>query len=138
MAKLTEEEKEFIERVKPMLKRFLEMCDKEGIEPGAGSYVLSEKNNVYHGVPFGVARWIHGEENAIGTMVTEEGIDSRFRIILVVGSRKEIIMPCGMCREAINRYGTKNTSVLCANLFLAKIKRFTISELYPYPYQGDL
>ena len=37
MAKLTDEEKEFIERVKPVLKRFLEMCKKEGIEPGAGS-----------------------------------------------------------------------------------------------------
>lgn len=59
--------------MRPILKEFLQMCEREGIEPGAGSYVLSKKNNIYHGVPFGVARWIHGEENAIGTMVTEEG-----------------------------------------------------------------
>jgi len=138
MAKMTKKEKEFVERVKPMLKKFLQLCKKEGIEPGAGSYVLSEKNNVYHGVPFGVARWIHGEENAIGTMVTEEGINSKFRIIVIVGSPKEMIMPCGMCREAISRYGTKNATVLCANLSLSKIKKFTISELYPHPYRSDL
>ena len=136
MTKLTKEEKDFIERVKPLLKKFLQMCKKEGIEPGAGSYVLSEKDNIYHGVPFGVARWIHGEENAIGTMVTEEGENSKFIIILIVGSPEEIIMPCGMCREAINRYGVKNATVLCANLSLSKIKKFTISELHPYPYEA--
>jgi len=99
---------------------------------------LSGKNKIYHGVPFGVARWIHGEENAIGTLVTEEGTKSKFKIILIVGSPKEIIMPCGMCREAINRYGTKNATILCANLSLSKIKKFTISELYPHPYQGEI
>ena len=137
MAKLTKEEREFIERVEPKLKKFLQMCKKEGIEPGAGTYILSEKNKIYHGVPFGVARWIHGEENAIGTMVAEEGIYSKFKIILVIGSPKEIIMPCGMCREAISRYGTKNAAVLCANSSLTKIEKFTISELYPHPYQGE-
>ena len=60
-----------------MLKRFLELCEREGIEPGAGSYILSEKDNIYHGVPFEAARSIHGEKNAIGTMVTEEGINSK-------------------------------------------------------------
>lgn len=138
MTKLTKEEKEFIECVKPLLKKFLEMCKKEGIEPGAGSYVLSEKNNIYHGVPFGVARLIHGEENATGTMVTEEGTNAKFKIILIVSSSKEIVMPCGMCREAINRYGIKNATVLCSNLSLSKIEKFSISELYPCPYEGDL
>jgi cytidine deaminase len=134
MTKLTKEEKEFIEHAKPLLKKFLAMCKKEGIEVGAGSYVLSEKNKIYHGVPFETARCIHGEENAIGTMVTEEGIKSKFRIILIVGSSKEIIMPCGMCREAINRYGTKNVTILCTNLSLSEIEKFTLPELYPHPY----
>jgi len=137
MTKLTTKEKAFIEQVKPLLKKFLKLCKKEGIKPGAGTYVLSEKNNIYHGVPFEVARWIHGEENAIGTMVTEEGINSKFKIILIVGSPNDVIMPCGMCREAINRYGVGDAAVLCGNLFLTKIKKFTISELYPYPYQGE-
>ena len=33
MAKLTKNEKDFIERVSHLLKRFLEMCKEEGIEP---------------------------------------------------------------------------------------------------------
>jgi len=137
MIELAKHEKEFIERVGYLLKKFLQMCQREGIEPGAGSYVLSKKNNIYHGVPFEVARSIHGEENAIGAMATEEGINAKFKIILIVGSSKEIIMPCGMRREAINRYGTKNATVLCANLSLSKIWKFTISELYPDPYQNE-
>jgi len=129
MIKLTKEEKDFIERVKPLFNKFLEM-GKE-----VGSCVLSENDNVYHGVPFEHIRCIHGEENAIGAMLTEEGKNSKFKIILIVGSPKEIIMPCGICREAIKRYGVENATVLCANLSLSKIKKFTISELYPYPYE---
>lgn len=137
MAKLNKEEKEFMERVKPLLREFLKMLEREGIEPGAGTYVLSQNNNVYHGIPFEAATCIHGEENAIGAMVTEEGIKSKFKIILIVGSPKSIIMPCGKCREAISRYGLKKATVLCANLSLSKIEKFTISELYPLPYQGE-
>jgi cytidine deaminase len=136
-AKLTKEEREFIERVRPLLKNFLQMCHREGIELGAGSYVLSERDNVYHGVPFDAARCIHGEENAIGTMLTEEGAKAKLKIIFIVGSPKDVIMPCGMCREAINRHSMQNASVLCANLSLSKVKRFTISELYPHPCQGE-
>jgi len=138
MVNLTREEREFIERVKPLLEKFLELCEREGIEPGAGSFVLSERAHIYHGVPFCAARWIHGEENAIGNMVTNEGENSRFKIILIVGSSQDIIMPCGICREAIKRYGVPDVVVLCANLSLTKIEKFRISDLYPYPYEGEL
>jgi len=136
MVGLTKDELEFVERVKPLLKRFLQFCRKERIEPGAGSYVLSESNNIYHGVPFSVARDIHGEENVIGAMVTEEGIKSKLKIILIVGEIEEPVMPCGMCRVAIERYSVKNAVVLCSNLSLSKVKKFSISELYPNPYKG--
>lgn len=136
MVKLTKEEQEFVKRVKPLLADFLQLCRREKIEPGAGSYVLSEKNNIYHGIPFGVARQIHGEENAIGNMVTEEGEKSRLKMILIVGEPKKPIMPCGMCRAAIERFSVEDATVLCADLGLSKIQKFTISELYPHPYEG--
>ena len=138
VAPLTRAEKGFIERVKHVHRKFLAMCETESIEPGAGSYVLSEKGNVFHGVPFDVARCIHGEENAIGTMVTEEGFNAKLKIILIIGSPKDIIMPCGMCREAINRYGVRNATVLCANLSLTRIEKFHIPDLYPRPYDYAL
>jgi len=52
---------------------------------------------------------------------------------LIVGSPKEIIMPCGRCRVAIKRHGIDNVSVLCSNKSLTKIEKYTIDELYPYP-----
>jgi len=67
-------------------------------------------------------------------MVTEEGWKSKFKIVLIVGYPKSIVMPCGMCRAAIIRYGIKNVSILCSNKSLTKIEKFTISELYPRPY----
>jgi len=53
-------------------------------------------------------------------MLTEEGEDARFKTILIVGSENEIIMPCGRCRVAIKRYGTKDVSILCADKSLKK------------------
>lgn len=136
MTELTEDEKEFVERVKPLVKKHLEMCKREGTELEEGSYVLSERGNIYHGVPFECAKGVHGEENAIGTMLTEEGLKSRLKIVLIVGGRNPV-MPCGACRVTIHRYGVKDATVLCSNLSLSEIKKFTILELYPHPYQGQ-
>ena len=136
MRELSKEEKEFVDNVKADVKEFLETRSKTDIDNGVGSYVLSESGEVYHGVPVGAARWTHGEENAIGTMVTQEGVASRIRMILIVGGSEEICMPCGICRTWIYKFGTEETSILCGNLPLTKIERFSISELYPYPYEG--
>lgn len=110
------------------------MLQEKGIEPGAGSYVLSESGNIYHGVPFLTARMIHGEESAIGAMVTEEGTSSRLKMILIVGSPEEPIVPCGMCRVAIHSYGVKEATVLCADQSVSRIERYSIGELYPHPF----
>jgi len=137
MTILNDSEEEFIERGKPLIKKHQEMCKRVGSEPEEGSYVLSEKSNIYHGVPFECAGGVHGEENAIGTMLTEEGKNARFKMILIVGGRDTIVMPCGACRVAIYMYGVQNATVLCSDLSLTEIKKFTISELYPYPYEGE-
>jgi cytidine deaminase len=136
MKELSREEEEFVDVVRADVKEFLETRSKTDIDNGVGSYVLSESGTVYHGVPVGAARWTHGEENAIGTMVTQEGVASRIKMILIVGGSEEICMPCGICRTWIYKFGTEETSILCGSLSLTKIERFSISELYPYPYEG--
>ena len=129
MTELNDSERNFLERVKPLVNSYLEMSRE------VGSYVLSENDSIHHGVPFDTGiREVHGEENAVGTMLTEEGKNTRFRIILIVGSPSDIVMPCGICREVIRRYGAENATVLCSNQSFTKIERFTIPELYPHPY----
>jgi len=121
VTELTKKEKVFLENVKTLnYKR-------------GGSFVLSTKNKIYHGVPFDAAVSIHGEENAIGALVTEEGKEAKFTIILIIGSSKETIMPCGRCRVTIKRYGTSNVTILCSTKSLTRIEKHTISELYPIP-----
>ena len=121
MATLTSKEKDFTETVRGMdYKR-------------GGAFVLSAKGKVYHGIPFETAVRIHGEENAIGAMLTAEGTKAKLEMVLVVGAPGEIIMPCGRCLVAIKRYGAKDAVVLCADKSLKKVRRFTISQLYPKP-----
>ncbi len=38
---------------------------------------------------------------------------------------------------AIHRHSTERTSVLCGNLSLTDVRRFTIPELYPHPWRGE-
>jgi cytidine deaminase len=67
-------------------------------------------------------------------MVSEEGVRSRLKMIIAIGEPEKPLMPCGMCRVAIQRYGVRNATVLCCNQSLSKIKKFSISEFYPKPY----
>ncbi len=121
MEKLNEREKEFLDKI------------KKGDYERNGSFALSQENNIYHGVPFEGAVTIHGEENVIGSMITSEGEKARFKVILIVGTSDEIIMPCGRCRVSIKKYGNSNATILCANKSLTEVEKYNISELYPEP-----
>lgn len=136
MKEPNEEELEFIESLRAEVKEFLETRTEEDIDNGVGAFVMSESGAVYHGVPVGAARWMHVEENAIGTMVTQEGVSAKIKMIIIVGGGEDMCMPCGICRTWIHKFGTEKTSVLCSNLAMTKIGKFTISELYPIPYEG--
>lgn len=84
MTELNEDEKRFVDSVRDVVTEFLETRTEEDIDNGVGAFVLSESGSVYHGVPVGAARWTHGEENAIGSMVTQEGVTSRVKMILIL------------------------------------------------------
>jgi cytidine deaminase len=137
MTELNEDEKRFVDSVRDVVTEFLETRTEKDIDNGIGSFVLSDSGSVYHGVPVGAARWTHGEENAIGNMVTQEGVSSRIEMILIVGGDESICMPCGICRTWIYKFGTEDTSILAGNQKLTKVEKFTISDLYPYPYTGE-
>lgn len=136
MTELNEDEKRFVDSVRDVVMEFLETRTEEDIDNGVGAFVLAESGSVYHGVPVGAARWTHGEENAIGSMVTKEGVTSRVKMILIVGGDENICMPCGICRTWIHKFGNEDTSILAGNQRLTKVEKFTISELYPHAYEG--
>ncbi len=121
MKKLLKEDKLLIEKIR-------KLDYKEG-----GSFILSVAGNIYHGVPFETAVLIHGEEKAIGLMIASEGKKAKFKIILVIGSEKEIIMLCGRCLVAIKRYGIPDASILCVTKSFSKIEKYLIPKLYPTP-----
>jgi cytidine deaminase len=125
MSKLNDIETRFTERVK-----------KIGYpidDPQVRVFILSDKDNIYEGSPFEALNWIHAEQVAIGSMLTKEPT-SKFKLMLIVGEPNKMIMPCGMCRAAIFRYGIKNVTVLISNKRITKIDKYNILELYPKPY----
>lgn len=122
--KLTILEKKLVEYAKRNLKKH-SVRDLEDNCPNPGSFVLSSKNNIYHGIAFDdrTGRIVHGEINVLATMATEENYNSKIKIILIVGPDEKICLPCKRCKKVIDNYKNKNTSILCTNLDLSKIKK---------------
>jgi cytidine deaminase len=124
MVQLTSEEQSFIERVKQI--------KYPSREQHCRVFILSDKNEIYQGTAFEALNWIHAEQVAIGSMLTLEP-KSKFKLMLILGE-PNIVMPCGMCRAAIFRYGVLSAPILCSNRSITKVERYSISELYPNPY----
>lgn len=54
-----------------------------------------------------------------------------FKAVAIAGGRDRIAYPCGACRQFLSEFCGPQTRVVCANLSLSKIERFTLGELLP-------
>lgn len=70
---------------------------------------------------------ICAEYAAIGTMVSE-GYD-RIETIAAVGTRRQVLAPCGKCRQLISVFGNPYVIVKISG----KLVKVKLSELYPFP-----
>lgn len=92
--------------------------------------IFTEKGNIYGGVSIDTACSMGycAERNAIGSMLTagESAINK-----LVAVRNKEILMPCGVCREFLMQLGKKNreTEILVS---LSPLRVVKLGELLPY------
>lgn len=66
--------------------------------------ILTDKGNVYTGISVDTACSIGycAERNAVGNMLTEQE-QTIVKVVAVKG--KEVIMPCGVCREFMMQLG---------------------------------
>jgi cytidine deaminase len=82
---------------------------------------------------------ICAERVAIGNMATK-GYKKILMMAVIakpsVGVRKNIISPCGMCRQAIIKYGNK-IPVIMANTAMDQIEIWDIDELLPLSFSED-
>ena len=112
-------------------------------------FILTDSGSIIDGACFeaGIAHAVVcGERHAIASMVLQESYRSRIKSIVVADPvPSEQIhgrFPCGTCRNLIYKFGFPETTVFLLqyirsgeNYTFPKIEKFTITELYPYPYK---
>jgi cytidine deaminase len=96
-----------------------------------GAAILADDGEIYSGCNVENAAYPNGvcaETSAISAMVLGGG--KRIREIAVIGSGKELVTPCGGCRQRIAEFATADTPVHILGPKGPRA-RFTIGELLP-------
>ena len=96
-----------------------------------GAAILADDGKIYSGCNVENAAYPNGvcaETSAISAMVLGGG--KRIREIAVIGSGKNLVTPCGGCRQRIAEFATADTPVhICGPQ--GPRAHFTIGELLP-------
>ena len=101
-----------------------------------GAAILSDNNNIYTGCNVENVSYPCGtcaEQGAISAMIA--GGDKQIKEILIISNGKELISPCGACRQRIAEFATSNTIIHLANNKSIQ-KSLKISELLPLAFDN--
>ena len=99
-----------------------------------GAAVLDEQDRVHAGCNVENAAFPLGlcaEASAIGEMVAQGA--KRVRAVLVLGDGKELVPPCGGCRQRLREFADADTPVLVADRNGVRAT-FTLGELLPHSF----
>ena len=114
---------------KELIRRATDVLNPRSLSPTVevghvGSALVTDKGNVYVGVCIDAACGIGfcAEHNAIGNMITHG--ESAITSIVAVGREKNILPPCGRCRELIYQIDPYNaeTRVLMRDGMIKRLK----------------
>ena len=99
-----------------------------------GAAVLDDQDRVHAGCnvenaafPLGIC----AEAAAIGTMVAAGA--KRVRAMLVLGQGRDLVPPCGGCRQRLREFADPDTPILVADRDGVRA-RFTLGELLPHSF----
>jgi len=93
-----------------------------------GCFILSKNGNIYHGIAFDdigdKLKPVHAEVVTLATMFTEEGPNSKIKVLLIIaGSDDRPNYPCDSCMAYIKEFSTPKTIIIGSNLSLAKFQK---------------
>jgi cytidine deaminase len=99
-----------------------------------GAAVLDEQDRVHSGCnvenaafPLGIC----AEASAIAAMIAQGA--HRVRAVLVLGDGKDLVPPCGGCRQRLREFADSDLPVLVADRNGVRA-RFTLGELLPHSF----
>lgn len=99
---------------------------------GVAAALVTDKGNVYRGVCIDTACSLGfcAEHAAVAAMLTAG--EDRVEKIVAVGSQRDIMPPCGRCRELLMQLGNPDALVLVAEDTAVKVK-----DLLPFYWQEE-
>lgn len=133
---LSSKEKKLIQEASALCSRAgRTMIKGGGSIKSVGCVVVTKKGQKFYGVCMDLACGIGfcAEHAAIAQMVTQTN-ETKIDII-VASSRKEVLSPCGRCRELMNlldNYNLNNTFVI-----ISKNEKIKLRELLPMAWQPE-
>ena len=97
---------------------------------GVAAAILSSNGNIYTGVCIDTACSIGmcAERNALSTMITNG--ESQIEKVVCIGSKGNIMLPCGVCREFMMQLDKKNRNAEILSNF-EKLETITLEKLLP-------
>ncbi len=146
---LTLEEQKLVDHAKRAIITYNKQRHAKGGTDTLYGFVLSESGKIYDGAAFEPNlkhATVCGERHAIADLVMNEAYNSKIRSIVVADPMPRVqeksTPPCGTCRALIWQFGTPDTSVILIQYIQGKddwtfprIEKFTIKDLYPFPYE---
>lgn len=96
-----------------------------------GAVVVMEDDTVYTGANVENASYgatICAERTAIVKAVSEG--KRKIKSIAIASDLEDFIYPCGMCRQVIAEFSSKDTKIVCSNA-KGECKSYTIEEIFP-------
>lgn len=102
-----------------------------------GAALLSKKDKVYIGA--------NVENSSYGLSMCAERValfgavssgEKEFSKLAIVADTKEPVTPCGACRQILLEF-CDDLEIISATI-KGKVKRYTLKELYPFPFKVNL
>ncbi len=146
---LTSEEQKLVDRAKESIVSYNKIRHEHGGIDTLYSFLLSATGNIHDGAcyePNISHATVCGERHAIQNMILHESYKAKIKSIVVADPVPDIqkngTPPCGTCRHLIWSHGTPETTVILMQYIqgrdgwtFPKIEKYTIKDLYPYPYE---
>jgi len=122
--------KELIERASEIVGEY--KSSKDCTSGSVGAALITRAGNVYTGVCIDTACSLGfcAEHSAIAEMLKHK--ESEIVMIVAVDTKKNILAPCGRCRELIYQVNRANVDT---KVIMPKNKTVSLKELLPHPWQ---
>jgi cytidine deaminase len=102
-----------------------------------GAAVVTENEKVYEGQ--NIENASYGATNCAERTAIFKAVSSgerKIKAIAIASDSKDIIYPCGICRQVIAEFGDVNTIIICSSSS-GEFREYKLDEIYPFAFNKE-